>query len=98
MYVLMTCTYSTIYRKESSYLNQYQLRHAKAMARKIREHAERIVFTMSNIENLSRQDGADLPLNLVSSKFTHDAGYGVQDYTDAIESVIHEMLPELEQQ
>ena len=79
-------------------MNEAQFRHAKAMARKIREHAERIVAEMNNIEHMPFGDIPHIPISNVVGKFTHDMGYGVQDRTDAIESVIREMLPDLEQQ
>ena len=79
-------------------MNEAQFRHAKAMARKIREHAERIVAEMGVIERMPTSDVTHIPISIVAGKFTHDMGYGVQDYIDAIQRVIADMLPDLEQQ
>lgn len=79
-------------------MNDAQVRHAKAMARKIREHAQAIVNEMSLLESVSPYDMAGVPLNNIVRRFTHDTGYGVQDRMEAIESIIREMLPDLESQ
>lgn len=76
-------------------MNKEQTRHSKAMARKIREHAQAIVSAMSSIESLPEREFTTLPLSNITNRFTHDTGYGVQDRLTAIENVIAEMLPEL---
>ncbi len=79
-------------------MNVSQARHAKAMARKIREHAQAIVDAMSSIEHVSVIDAKNVPVSNIRQRFTHDMGFGVQDHTSAIEDVITDTLPDLESQ
>lgn len=75
-----------------------QVRHARNMASKIIVHAQAIVNEMNSITSLSNEDGLAVPISNMVGRFTHDMGYGVQDRLQAIEDVLTDMLPELEQQ
>ncbi len=71
-------------------MNKPQERHAKSIARHIREHAERIVRNMSAIECSSMED---IPLDVIEGKFNE-----VPTDLEDIQKVLDDMLAELEQQ
>jgi hypothetical protein len=77
-----------------------QMRHAMAMARKIRVSSERITTLMDVlIEN--GENGQDYyPRNVQTliDKFQHDSGYGLLDHVDAMLQVLTDMLGELPHQ
>jgi gas vesicle protein len=77
-------------------MDKQQIRHSKAMASKIKQHAQQIVNEMSSIERISIDDFKNVPVTNLANRFTHDMGYGVQDRLDAIERVISDMIGELQ--
>ena len=71
-------------------MNRQQARHAKAMARKIRIHAESMAHPMSAIE---REDLSDMPLDMVKNLFGE-----LEGFWRSIQSVLEDMLGELDEQ
>jgi hypothetical protein len=73
-------------------MNTSQARHAKAMARKIKTHAESIARNMTAIE--SQGNYADIPIETVNALFTVELTGHIRN----IEQVVEDMLPELDRQ
>jgi hypothetical protein len=71
-------------------MNRAQARHAKAMARKIKTHAEGMALSMGAIEWEKLED---VPLEIVKERFGELGGYW-----RSIQSVLKDMLPELDDQ
>jgi len=72
-------------------VNRQQARHAKAMARKIKTHAEGITLRMASIE---REVLEDVPLGTVTTFFTHE----LEGYIRGMRAVVTDMLDELADQ
>jgi len=71
-------------------MNKAQARHSKSMARKIRMHADSLSRSMAAIE---REDLSNVPLDTVKSLFGE-----VEGYCTNIQSVLSDMLSELDEQ
>jgi len=71
-------------------MNSSQARHSKAIARKIRIHADGIVSQMGAIE---RENLSDVPLDVVKGHFDE-----LERRWRNIQGVLKDMLPELDDQ
>ena len=69
-------------------MNKSQSRHAKAMARKIKTHAESVAISMGAID---REDLSDVPLSTITALFTREMEGHIRNMRD----VVTDMLPEL---
>ncbi len=76
-------------------MNKQQLRHAKSMASKISVQLQIALNEMGAVTRLSESDAANVPIQNIVSRFTHDMGYGVVDNMEAVQQIIDDMLPEL---
>ena len=74
-------------------MNKAQARHAKSIARHIREHLQSMLASMSSIESAGLTTLADIPLDVMEGKFS-EVPAGLED----IQQVLDEMLPELPKQ
>jgi hypothetical protein len=76
-------------------MKKEEIRHSKAMARKIADYAHSIEMAMVNIEHGSKTDLENVPVENIINRFQHDSGYGVLDYVQAIQQVVTDMIDEL---
>lgn len=70
-----------------------QLRHAQSMSKKIRTQLDSMLASMRAIDFIAPNTMQDIPVQSVINKFEE-----LEAYWNRIQSILTDMLPELEQQ